>query len=377
MDAAFMRKAFALIEKGLVEKEQLLQKEPARYPYSKALQHGINMFLAASFQSGAVQDMERYADETSFLGHFITKPICEWFDEWDPHTIASLNLQEEPFYNYGAFAYQRSGNLFSPSSDCYEYLESQDSDIMDGTDERILYEKLKVLGQEMYTRLRRYIIEHPIISIEERRSMSLELADNPDAKEAFQFAYEEVLEDSYRCPCCGWTMTRGKYGYLCYSFQCTDVIPDLTDEMKLDASGGGLYRLKKGIMRYFAAPGKLELAIAAFCEKKKMHWELWPQMDQYDVKVQFSDGAIWEIDAKAYRNPIALRTKILNDSEFPTGDYERGYYVIPDEYTKTQNNYTAIINRALENRKNVTCVTWKTLKREINKREAMCHEEQQ
>lgn len=74
-------------------------------------------------------------------------------------------------------------------------------------------------------------------------------------------------------------------------------------------------------------------------------------MDQYDVKVQFSDGAIWEIDAKAYRNPIALRTKILNDSEFPTGDYERGYYVVPDEYTKTQNNYTAIVNRALENRK--------------------------
>lgn len=315
--------------------------------------------------------------ETSFLGHFITKPICEWFAEWDPHTIASLNLQEEPFYNYGAFAYQRSGNLFSPSSDCYEYLESQDSDIMDGTDERVLYEKIKALGQETYTRLRRYIIEHPIISIEERRSMSLELADTPDAKEAFQFAYEEVLEDSYRCPCCGWTMTRGKYGYLCHSSHCADVIPDLTDEMKLDASGGGLYRLKKGIMRYFAAPGKLEIAIAAFCEKKKMHWELWPQMDQYDVKVQFSDRAIWEIDAKAYRNPIALRTKILNDSEFPTGDYERGYYVVPDEYTKTQNNYTAIVNRALENRKNVTCVTWKTLKREINKREAACHEEQQ
>ncbi len=37
--------------------------------------------------------------------------------------------------------------------------------------------------------------------------------------------------------------------------------------MKLDISAGDLYRLKKGIMRYFAAPGKLELEIAAFCEK--------------------------------------------------------------------------------------------------------------
>lgn len=377
MDAAFMRKTFALIAKGLVEKEQLLQKEPARYPYSKALQHGINMFLAASYQSGAVQDMAQYADEASFLRHFIPKPVCEWFDGWDPHAMDSLNLQEEAFYHYGAFAYQRSGNLFSPSSECYEYLDSQDNDIMAGTDERILYEKIKALGQEMYTRLRRYIIEHPIISIDERRSMSLELAGTPGAREAFQFAYEEVLEESYRCPSCGWTMTRGKYGYLCHSSHCTDTIPDLTDEMKLDVSGGGLYRLKKGIMRYFAAPGRLELDIAAFCEKKKMHWVLWPQMDEYDVEIQFTDGAIWEMDAKAYRNPIALRTKILNDGGFPKGDYERGYYVIPDEYTKPQKNYTAIINRALKDQKNVTCVTWKALKREINKREAMCHEEQE
>lgn len=374
MDTAFLRKAFALIAKGLIEKERLLQKEPARYPYSRALQHGINMFLAASYQTGAVQDVIQYADETSFLERFITKPVSEWFDGWDSKMIDSLNLSEESFYNYGAFVYRRSENVYSPSSDCYEYLEMQDNDIMNGTDERILYEKIIVLGQETYCRIRKYIIEHPIISIDERRSMSLELADAPDAKDAFQFAYEEILEDSYRCPCCGWTMTRGKYGYNCHSSHCTDIIPNLTDDMKLDVAGGGLYRLKKGVMRYFAAPGKLELDIAAFCEKKKIRWELWPQIDRYDVELQFSDGEIWEIDVKAYRNPITLRTKILNDNGFPEGNYARGYYVIPDEYTANQKNYTAIINRVLKEQKNVTCMTWGTLKAEIIKKEAACHE---
>lgn len=374
MDAAFLRKTFALIAKGLIEKEQLLQREPTRYPYSKTLQHGINMFLTASHQIGAVQDISPYADETSFLHHFISKPISEWFNEWDLNRINSLNLKEEPFYSYGSFAYQRSGNLYHPSSECYEYLDSQDNDIMDGTDERVLYEKIIVLGQETYCRLRRYIIEHPIISIEERRSMSLELSDNPDAMEAFQFAYEEIMEESYRCPCCGWTMTHGKYGYLCHSSHCTDTIPDLTDSMKLDVSGGGLYRLKKGIMRYFAAPGKLELEIAAFCEKKKIHRVLWPHMDQFDVEIQFSDGEVWEVDAKSYRNPIALRTRIQNDNGFPEGDYARGYYVIPNEYTVDQKNYTRIINQALKDQKNVTCVTWRTLKSEIIKKEAACHE---
>lgn len=373
MDTAFMRKTFALIAKGLIEKEQLLQKEPTRYPYSKALQHGINMFLAASQQAGC-QAALQYADETSFLAHFITKPISDWFSDWNPNVIDTLNFKEEPFYAYEAFAYQRSGNIYTPSSDCYEFLELQDNDIINGTDERILYEKMTILDQETYCKVRRYIIEHPIITIEDRRAMSLDLADNQAARDAFQFAYEEITEDSYRCPCCGWTMIPGKYGYSCHSTHCTDIVPELTDEMKLDTSADEFYRLKKGIMRYFAAPGKLELEIATFCEKKKIRWALWPQMDRYDVEIQFSDGEIWEIDAKAYRNPIALRTKIQNDNGFPEGEYAKGYFVIPSEYTVNQQNYTTIVNRALTNQKNVKCVTLKSLKTEISRKEKCCHE---
>lgn len=161
MDTAFMRKTFALIAKGLIEKEQLLQTEPTRYPYSKAMQHGINMFLAASQWAGS-QAAVRYPDEASFLAHFITRPIEEWFDTWESGAVEQLHLQEEPFYAYDAFAYQKAGNVYVPSSDCYEFLETQDSDIMNGTDERILYEKIITLSQEDYCRVRRYIIEHPI-----------------------------------------------------------------------------------------------------------------------------------------------------------------------------------------------------------------------
>lgn len=318
MDTAFMRKTFALIAKGLIEKEQLLQAEPTRYPYSKAMQHGINMFLAASQWAGS-QVAIKYPDEASFLAHFITRPIEEWLDTWESEVVEQLHLQEEPFYAYDAFAYQKASNAYVPSSDCYEFLETQDSDIMNGTDERVLYEKIITLSQEDYCRVRRYIIEHPIITLEDRRTMSLELADDPMARDAFQFAYEGITEESYRCPQCGWTMMHGKYGYSCHSTHCTDTLPELTDDMKLDISAGDLYRLKKGVMRYFAAPGKLELEIAAFCEKKKLRWALWPQMDRYDVEIQFSDGDVWAIDAKAYRNPIALRAKIQNDGGFPSG----------------------------------------------------------
>lgn len=375
MDVAYLRKAFALIAKGLVEKEQLLQKEPTRYPYSKTLQHGINMFLMASLKAGQSPSLTKYADESSFLAHFITRPIADRLCDWTIGETDRLKLQEEPFYGYEAFAYQRSENIYTPSSECYEFLETQDNDIMDGTDERILYEKMIVLDQETYCKIRRYIIEHPIISIDDRRAMMMELAADQAAGDAFQFAYEEVTEDCYRCPCCGWTMTQGKYGYNCHSLHCSDTIPELTDDMKLSAADRSLYRLKKGVMRYFAAPGKLELDIVAFCEKKKIHWVLWPQMDRYDVEILFSDGEVWEIDAKAYRNPIALRTKIQNDNGLPEGEYERGYFVVPDEYTVNRRNYTGIINKALTQQKNVRCVTLKSLKTEITRKEASCHDE--
>ena len=78
MDTAFMRKTFALIAKGLIEKEQLLQTEPTRYPYSKAMQHGINMFLAASQWRGG-QALLGFPDEVPFFAHFITRPVDEWF----------------------------------------------------------------------------------------------------------------------------------------------------------------------------------------------------------------------------------------------------------------------------------------------------------
>ena len=108
MDSAFLEKAFALIAKGLIEKEQLLQKEPTRYPYSKELQHGINMFLTASSQMGKIgENVFDWADEASFLRQFIMRPISEWFLAWNPDVVKELKLEDQSFYGYKAFAYRR------------------------------------------------------------------------------------------------------------------------------------------------------------------------------------------------------------------------------------------------------------------------------
>ena len=370
MDVIHLQKALAFIAKGLVEKENKLKRSPNRYPYSKSLQRGINMFLAACSELGMVgESVFEFADESSFLAHYITLPISEWFNDWDKGAITHLGIEQQPFYEYGPFAYHRGmDDLYTVTEECVEYLGTQEDNIIEGTDERALYLKIIQFSQEDYCGVRRYIIEHPIMTIEERHDILMKFAGNANVKEAFELAYEIFDERFFRCPSCGWTMTSSKYGCSCISEHCLDHLPTLSEDIENDAASKPLYRLKRGIMRYFALPGKLEIEIAKYCERKKLKYAMWPQKDKFDIEICFPDGELWEIDAKAYRNPVSLCTKIKKDSGFPPGDYQQGFYVVPNEYTKNRNNYTAIVNKALKNQPNVKCVTLSGLKNRINRK---------
>lgn len=377
MDVILIRKAIALIARGLMEKDKLLQEQPNRYPHSKKLQHGINMFLFASLEWGGVgEKVFEFADESKFLHKYACIPVAQWFDDWNPDACHQLDLENQPFYGYDAFAYFRKrANRYIISEDCAVFLETQETNIIEGTDEHALFESIIRLSQDDYCLIRRFIIEHPIMTIDERRDILIELAGNEVAKEAITIAYEQFQNRGYRCPVCGWTMTEGNYGYICHSEHCTKTIPVLGDALVLDGTMDTIYRLKKGIMRYFAQPGKLELDIVAFCEKKAIKWELWPQKDKYDVEIEFSDGTIWEIDAKAYRNPIALRSRVENDNGLPEGEYQRGFFVIPTEFTKGNRQYTKIVNQTLDrlHQPNVRCITLQQMKERINRKVEECH----
>ena len=369
MDEKILRKAFGLITKGLVEKEALLKKEPNRYPHSRCLQHGINMFLAASVEIGkAGEKVWEYADEASFMKKFLELSVADWFDDWDPDIVVKMHLENEPFFGFGPLAMWEDEHRYTPSEDCLEYLESQDSDILAGTDERVLYEKMIGLSQAHYTQIREFIICNPIVSAEDLRNLKMQLVGHPNAIDTLNFAYETWEEESYRCPVCGWTMTKGKHGFVCHSRYCTEITPDLTENEKINCDEGRHLRLKKGVMRYFAQPGKLELEIADYCKQLGVSYTLWPLMDTYDIEICFPDKEIWEIDAKAYHNPIALRNKVQDDEAFSRDGFSHGYYVIPSAYIRGQKNYTKIVNHVLKKKDRVQCITSDTLKQKVRRK---------
>lgn len=370
MNAVHLQKSFAFIAKGLVEKETLLKVAPNRYSYSRDLQRGINMFLAACLEVGHIgENVFKYADEGSFLAHYIFKPIREWFDDWDQEEVQRNGINEQSFYEYGPFAFRRgTADIYTVTEECVEFLSTQENSIIEGTDERALYEKIIQLAQDDYVKVRKFIIEHPVISIDDRRNYLLDYADNPIAKDALNLAYETFEEKYTICPSCGWTMTESEYGVSCVSEHCLEHKPDVPSKAWRDASSQPVYRLKKGVMRYFAQPGKLEMEIAKYCQRLNLDYSLWPQKDRFDIEIRFSDGEIWEIDAKAYRNALSLCSQIKKDGGFPSGDYKFGFYVIPTEYTRNKNNYTSVVNKMLIRQSNVKCITLAAIKKKIKQK---------
>ena len=373
-----LRKAFALIAKGLMQKEKMLEDHPKQYPYAPCLYHGINMFLALTYEVGvAGVEIFQDADEHAFFERYLRKPISEWFHAWKPEILERFSIKEQEFCRFDeAFAFSRGENYYCASGACAEFLEAQEANIIEGTDERILYEFLKQLSQDDYCSLRQYIIEHPVITLDERRELLREYSANRIAQDAIRHAYEQFEEQAYRCPDCGWTMKKMKYGLVCHSSYCNTSQQPLEICRKWDGTIEGIYRLKKGVMRYFSVPGKPELEIALFCKKQKLDAFLWPEHDKYDLEIRFPDGDVWEIDVKAYHSPWLLKRYFENKGGFPTGKYQRGFVVIPDNLTRHESKYTDIVDEALEKQENVCCLKMRTLKMEIKRKAASNGEEE-
>ena len=93
-------------------------------------------------------------------------------------------------------------------------------------------------------------------------------------------------------------------------------------------------------------------------------------MDRYDIEITFPDGTVWAIDAKAVKEPYFLKENVARDGGFPSGDYDRSFYVIPDEYAAARTDYRMIINQELVRLgdRQTRCIRLYDLKKEIRER---------
>lgn len=362
-DLTKLKTAMQLITAGLYEKDR--KKVKGQYFYSKHLIHGINLFQNLNYKYNSKKFDFEQLHEQRFITDYAMKPVKEWFEGWK--NIENLKLEEQEFYYMGELVGDIGSNMFYVNDCCEDYVQYYvEKDIIAGIEQRAVYDCLKLLEQDEYVYLRKYLIQHPIIDQDEMRKLKLKYSENDIALQAISEAYEDIKENGYTCSVCDYMLNEKKFKKICQSRYCTNRKLLAGNFTEMDENSGKL-RLKRGVMKYICIPGELELEILEYCQKYKVQSSLWPELDKYDIEIVFDTGEIWAVDAKQVRNPYFLRTNIRNAGGFPEGNYKKALYVIPDEFKKKETDYIQIIKRELTRigKDNIDCITLKRLKDEI------------
>lgn len=360
--SAEFKKMFAFIAFGLKNKADM--KNPEDYKYGFLLRQGINMFAVLAMKySGKMtrelSDLLASITETKMICNMFTRPVKEWFEGWQDNVIAEIKNCD--FYEVGALVIvNKHRKTYTLTAECYDYLNASEEDLT-AIDEKSVYERMKGLSQDNYVYVRKFIIKNKLLTSVDRKNFMLEHGNDDEVRDIIELAYEKTPEGMYVCPNCGWTLEFvGEQPVCCHS-ACADVaMIKLADLKAVDAKFE--YRLKKGVARYISYPGFAELEIDELCKKLGLNSQLWPDHDKYDIGITFDDGSYWGVDAKTYKNPKFLGSKIANDNIFQTVEVERGFYVIPDNVAKKVPKYIQICNSFLKNNK-FTCVTMSKFKR--------------
>lgn len=221
----------------------------------------------------------------------------------------------------------------------------------------------KESGQQLYTRIRKLFISHPVIS---ETDLSDLYADLPEALGALlvgdEGAYTELpislalKGQFYVCPYCGLILHREDGLQPSGSTDCRDRRCQQKRRRQpiTVPAKEKVYRLANGLRRYVSAPGKAELNLAQRLKELGFDVELWPEFDAYDLRLFFpKQSEVWAIDVKDWNNPVALGLNIaISDrpafAEYPK--WNRAFFVFPDDLRSRRPFYVSDFKRECEDK---------------------------
>ncbi len=279
-----------LIAAGLRKREELFAANPRRYPYCNELRDGIQRFAALHAQhAGSNQTLLELLDglsESSFIRAWCTRDLSTWIEQWTPAAREELGNLE--CLELGPFA-EVGGGFFNITEDCLEFLRLNGNGSTDDLHENRVYSMLRDAGQAAYVFGRKFLIMHPTLSWEERAAAAHAnlAALKPDQLDQGEMAHvdgswvQELIDTAYEraplglkvCPVCGWTMSLHGLRPMCLNARCTAHI-DAAEYETLPDIPPNSHRLRRGVMRFIAKPGALELQIARKVQALGLSFEL-------------------------------------------------------------------------------------------------------
>lgn len=191
-----------------------------------------------------------------------------------------------------------------------------------------------------YSKARRFLVENPFLS---RGNPDVLEYHNWDPKiqslliQCYQpippvcLRYEKQQQFIALCPRCGWTLEWKNNHYAqCYSDLCGRItnIHDATFRKCPQEA----MRTIRGIQYSTVGPEKPLLNLyQVITEELKLNVELWPDVDLFDLYIEFPDGQFWAVDMKDVFNPRNLaKSENKKEKSFSTVlPWEKAFFVFP------------------------------------------------
>ncbi|MBD2565104.1 MULTISPECIES: Fis family transcriptional regulator [Nostoc] len=302
---------------GLVEWEKQEPMNRAHIP--KALRVGMSRMHLTSLLSG---DEQAPSSLPEFF-NWAKKPVLDWQPAAEiKHLSSEVTLIEDGLVSDFALQWQVTG-----------------ADVEMQVQEKVLQDVLEYCRvnqlEEAYRALRKLIIECPVLPYSQYRRLLSSSQLRPLRDFLLQMYVDLVdltSDPTYHfCSRCKYVMRRRRDGtYNCRNMTCEQLsaklrLPPQASIPKHEAEDWKA--LTPGVHRYGTLPGLWEIQLAETLTKLGVHVTLWPEIDQFDLLVEFSKKVRWAIDVKdwSYLDEERLR-KV--DYRFDTTET---FIVFPDE----------------------------------------------
>jgi hypothetical protein len=304
---------------GLADWERQKPKQRDRIP--EALRMGMSRMYLTSLLQGEKQPPENLPE---FLA-WSEKPLTEWSPSSAiAHLSDEVTLIEDGLVSDFTNQWQVTG---------------QDTEKQ--VQEQILREVLDYCRQHQldksYRTFRKLIIEQPVLSFREYRRL-LSSSELRPLREFLKKTYLNLVDldscDSYHfCPRCQYVQRQrhdGSYGcrnIVCGKLAIKQNLPPRPVISAEKAEEQGWKVITPGVYIYGTLPGLWEIYLADELEKLGLCVTLWPEIDEYDLLVEFDRKLRWAIDVKDWKH---LYEEGLKKVEYRL-DAKETFIVFPDE----------------------------------------------
>jgi hypothetical protein len=220
-----------------------------------------------------------------------------------------------------------------------------------------LYLEMVKKGQIIYEIIRSYLIKPENVYLFTDRFSQTEEQERfiKEFPDIFNMCYDKLPEGTKEikiCSHCGMVIKENQGKDLhCVSSYCAQRNKGWINARSIKVDGVVLV-LNDVVAHNIYYPGQLEMSIKNILDEKKLKYNLWPNMDEWDFKVTFEDNSEWFIDAKVVENPYWIESDIEQKVE-KNYSAEKIIYVVPNRRSK---KYLECIRRNIHNKDQIYCM---------------------